>query len=1089
MARALAISVLVLITLVFAIFTGALFSESALKAIVRYAEPYVPVSLGDVSGRLYDGVEVDRFAYETDTLLVEAQSVVLAPRWACALRSVVCLEAVSAETVLVSLSTAEGASDSADEFEALPDLPEVRIDAFEIAALELRSLEQAEQFAGVEGTDLALGASGISIEGLTCTHDVAEVSAFGELRPDTRWSLVADARLSGEMPELFPGQILPSRFQAEASGDFATASATLRSMEGMALSSTVSLEAQDESFAIVATIDGLQGAGDHYLASVGYRLEQPLSLELSSADDGVLLSVDQRIRDGARQGTIELRVSERAENLSLSELRVTFDSQQWMSAEGELGDRTALNPYLRLQFENFPVPASIDSPAKDLSGSLGLALALGGPLEWQASDIDLEVEAAVRGEAEAEAEGEVEVAEEKESATWAVIGNLLGSEDDLLPVGAIAVDGPLGKFIYERVAGAAEPAVLTLGEPVEIGGIEVTSGIVSVTTGVEDKLELVIDGDLQTSLRARVKRQNDGVAFTVEPFDLQLAEETIRMEEPLIGSWASESGTVELAPFCLQARTSSLCSDQMQLGTTGNAAFTLLLDEQWGDEVAGHSYALDAVGSGALVTRWSDGAWDGAELQLDFSELRLDPFEENGAQGTIEFQQASLAADFDGDMLTAALDARSTGAGNVALKLSRSSSGLSGALMAQDFNLRALDDILPELGLETGLLTADLEVAAIDQDPVVTGQLTIAGLSASIPSALTRVDDGELTLSATGAGFTVEGDAAFGGGTLSLEGVCCNEDTLTAQLIGTRNRVELQEGLNAVVSSDIDLTVGMERVKVDGDLVVHSGTLAPVIPDEEGIALSRDIVRVDDDSERDRRFDLSVALAARVEPGFTLRTKEVEATLSGDLRYAASNGEPPALYGDLQVLGGELRVYGQNLRLSNGTVGFVGDPLNPSVRLAAEREIRGEDLRVGFRVSGKLEEPVLQLYSEPQRSERETLSYLLRGRGPDAGAALDATALALSLGTTAVNQTGVLRSLDSIPGVSGVTLGAENWDDDMAATLSAYVGERLYLSYGVGIYEPVNALTARLYLQSRLWLEVVSRLENSIDLYYRFDRN
>ena len=68
-------------------------------------------------------------------------------------------------------------------------------------------------------------------------------------------------------------------------------------------------------------------------------------------------------------------------------------------------------------------------------------------------------------------------------------------------------------------------------------------------------------------------------------------------------------------------------------------------------------------------------------------------------------------------------------------------------------------------------------------------------------------------------------------------------------------------------------------------------------------------------------------------------------------------------------------------------------------------------------------------------------------------------------------------------------MGAENWDDDMAATLSAYVGERLYLSYGVGIYEPVNALTARLYLQSRLWLEVVSRLENSIDLYYRFDRN
>jgi hypothetical protein len=33
----------------------------------------------------------------------------------------------------------------------------------------------------------------------------------------------------------------------------------------------------------------------------------------------------------------------------------------------------------------------------------------------------------------------------------------------------------------------------------------------------------------------------------------------------------------------------------------------------------------------------------------------------------------------------------------------------------------------------------------------------------------------------------------------------------------------------------------------------------------------------------------------------------------------------------------------------------------------------------------------------------------------------------------------------------------------------------------------VNTLTARLYLQARLWLEVVSGLENSVDLYYRFE--
>lgn len=91
------------------------------------------------------------------------------------------------------------------------------------------------------------------------------------------------------------------------------------------------------------------------------------------------------------------------------------------------------------------------------------------------------------------------------------------------------------------------------------------------------------------------------------------------------------------------------------------------------------------------------------------------------------------------------------------------------------------------------------------------------------------------------------------------------------------------------------------------------------------------------------------------------------------------------------------------------------------------------------------------------------------------------------MGTSLVNQMGVLQELDKLPGINGIELGAEGTDDDTTATLSGYIGERIYLSYGVGLYEPINVLTARLYLQTRLWVEVVSSLENSIDLYYSFD--
>jgi translocation and assembly module TamB len=114
---------------------------------------------------------------------------------------------------------------------------------------------------------------------------------------------------------------------------------------------------------------------------------------------------------------------------------------------------------------------------------------------------------------------------------------------------------------------------------------------------------------------------------------------------------------------------------------------------------------------------------------------------------------------------------------------------------------------------------------------------------------------------------------------------------------------------------------------------------------------------------------------------------------------------------------------------------------------------------------------------------------LVRGRGLDAGAGSDGTAMALTLAGGVVNQSTLVSELNRVPGISNLEFGATESDGDTAATMSGYIGERIYLSYGVGLYEPISVLTARLYLRSRLWFEVVSTLENSVDIYYSFDIN
>jgi autotransporter translocation and assembly factor TamB len=226
----------------------------------------------------------------------------------------------------------------------------------------------------------------------------------------------------------------------------------------------------------------------------------------------------------------------------------------------------------------------------------------------------------------------------------------------------------------------------------------------------------------------------------------------------------------------------------------------------------------------------------------------------------------------------------------------------------------------------------------------------------------------------------------------------------------------------------------------------------------------------------------------RIQDRLKVTGKNLDTNLGGELHVKQLPGRPLQLFGNLNTIGGELRAYQSRLNIKRGTINFSGPPGNPTLDVRAERDISASDVKVGVRVQGPLEEDLLlEIYSDPVMSQAEAMSYLVRGRGMDAGAGVDGTAMALSMASGAVNRSSLVSELNRIPGVSNVEFGAQGSDDDTAATVSGYIGERIYLSYGVGLYEPVNVLTARLYLRSRLWLEVVSRLENSVDLYYSFD--
>ena len=78
--------------------------------------------------------------------------------------------------------------------------------------------------------------------------------------------------------------------------------------------------------------------------------------------------------------------------------------------------------------------------------------------------------------------------------------------------------------------------------------------------------------------------------------------------------------------------------------------------------------------------------------------------------------------------------------------------------------------------------------------------------------------------------------------------------------------------------------------------------------------------------------------------------------------------------------------------------------------------------------------------------------------------------------------------MQSSGALKGVSLGIEGKNWKARAAIGGYISDRIYLSYGVGLYTPVNTVTVRLDILHNLWMEVISGIQSSADVYYVWSR-
>lgn len=506
---------------------------------------------------------------------------------------------------------------------------------------------------------------------------------------------------------------------------------------------------------------------------------------------------------------------------------------------------------------------------------------------------------------------------------------------------------------------------------------------------------------------------------------------------------------------------------------------------------------LPAGGDPDIDARLNTSAGSVAMTQVDGSVVRIVDME----PGTVRLRMQRSGLDGAVDLplgRTGGIQADVAVASGAAPLTERA---LSGTVDIDIARLNVIEKLSPEVDAFDGQINGALNLGGTLARPTVLGDIALAA------SRLVLVTPGlvlsDLRLAATGRGDAIDIDATAksGGGTLTANGAIALNDNgqdVDLRIQGERFQVVNIPDARAYVSPDLQVAVTPSRVDVTGSVIVPEASITPRDLPAAGVdTVSGDqvIVTGEEDANpaseavsRAIHADVRVVLGDKVRiEGFGLK-----ANLTGDLRVVQQPGDVTTGTGEIRIVDGAYRAYGQNLDIQEGRILFAGGPVSePGLDIRAAR-YPAEDITVGVQVRGSIRSPRLTLFSEPGMGQSEQLSWLLLGRPLDGANSQQSSLVAraaLALGNSRANQT--LENIGDRLGVDdiGIGSGAGESSDEAAFTVGKYLSPKLYVSYGIGLFNPVSTLSLRYTLSSRWRLETQSSgVATGGDLIYSIDR-
>src|SRR6185312_14643078 len=421
---------------------------------------------------------------------------------------------------------------------------------------------------------------------------------------------------------------------------------------------------------------------------------------------------------------------------------------------------------------------------------------------------------------------------------------------------------------------------------------------------------------------------------------------------------------------------------------------------------------------------------------------------------------------------------------------------VAGELHVQSSKLDLVSVYIPDIDRAAGKLTADARIAGTVADPRLSGTLSVSDGEVDFYQTNLRLREVALTARLTDDGLAFNGAAQAGKGKVQANGQLQWRGSLPygeLHLDGANLRIVNIPEAQIDASPSLDFKVAARQIDITGAVAVPYAKIVPT--DLTGaVTSSSDEVIVGETSQNPaNQFKVRTQITMTLGSDVNIDTTGLTGRLGGSITVRSGYDPITHATGELSVQKGQYSAYGRKLEIQRGRLIFTGGPIgDPGIELRAIK--RYPDVTVGVNVRGTLQRPRISFFSDPSLPQSQIVSLILSGGGGGGSLQmLQAGSSPQSQQATAANelltQGGAIlaQQLGSRIGLPDISLETD-LNNSTSLVLGKYLSPRLYVSYGVGLTQQLNAIRLRYSLGDHWTIRTEAGQIRGADLVFSVEK-